>query len=73
MSAIWETTVERSRHEPMKFGWVLRRNGKLYQASGAAFATREAAIAMAKRTLATLTGDTAQTSAETNERDTSNH
>ena len=53
-NATWTVTVDPSSHDATKFGWVLRRNGKLYQSSGAAFATRQAAELMAGRVLANV-------------------
>ena len=47
----WAVTVEPGPYDATKFGWVIRKNGKLYQSSGASFKTREAAESMAARIL----------------------
>jgi len=50
----WAVTVEPSPHDATKFGWVIRKNGKLYQSSGASFKTREAAESIAARILVSV-------------------
>lgn len=50
----WAVSVEPSPYDAAKFGWVIRRNGKLYQSSGASFKTREAAEFMAARILVSV-------------------